>query len=154
MLTIDAISRAFRILASVGVFHQAMREPESIYPIPRPTSFRIWKTPLIADCVVGHGRVVFSKLRRSGWWQRTPYPKITAYLQRLGFFTRHFVKPRDCPRYVVRHFSGSGSLCSLIVSSVTNSPRRDLHQSCRAVESQLKPLVQKEFSKEPPYSMY
>ena len=56
----------------------------------------------------------FSKLRRSGCRQTTPNPKRSAYLQSLGGFTRQSDKSRDCPRYLVRHLSGSGGRIRLL----------------------------------------
>ena len=56
----------------------------------------------------------FSKLRRSGCRQTTPNPKRSAYLQSSGVFTRQSDKSRDCPRYLVRHLSGSGGRIRLL----------------------------------------
>jgi hypothetical protein len=50
----DARAITHRIPASVGIFHQAFRKIESLPQIQSPTYFRVWKTPLIADCVVVH----------------------------------------------------------------------------------------------------
>ena len=44
----------YRILATVGVFHQAIREIESVPQMSGQTFFRVWKTPVIADHVLGH----------------------------------------------------------------------------------------------------
>jgi hypothetical protein len=122
MVTIDARSRAFRILASIGVFHQAMRETESIYPIPRPTSFRIWQTLLTTDRFIDHGFRAFSKLRRSGWRQMALEPKFAAYSQPSGASIKQYEISRDCPRYLVRHRSRSGTgLWILTVLSVMAS---------------------------------
>jgi hypothetical protein len=119
-------NRAYRILATTGVFHQAIRGTESLPLIPGSTYFRIWKTPLIAESFVGHGFPAFSKLRRSGWRQRMPEPKRSAYSQASGFSTRQSEKSRVSPRYLVRHISGSGRCrCLLTVSSVmTDLPSR------------------------------
>ena len=54
MATKDARTKTYRMLATVGVFHQAIRVIEGVPQMPGQTSFRIWKTPLIADCVVSH----------------------------------------------------------------------------------------------------
>src|ERR1039457_6361061 len=54
MATKDAGIKPNRILASVGFFHQTLQKIGRSLPIPSPTYFRIWKTPLIADCFVGH----------------------------------------------------------------------------------------------------
>jgi len=108
MFTIDARSRTFRILASVGVFHEALRETESIYQIPRPANFRIGKTPLLANRVVGHGFPAVSKLRRSGWRQKKARLKLIAYLQETGSFARHSEKVTALTTDLVRHFPGSG----------------------------------------------
>ena len=54
MVTKDARTKTYRMPATVGVFHQALRDIERFPPIPSPTYFRIWKIPLIADCVVVH----------------------------------------------------------------------------------------------------
>src|ERR1035437_1414677 len=145
MGTKDTTIKRYRMLATVGVFHQAIREVESLPQIPRPTYFWIWKTPLIAESFVGHARPAFSKLPRPGWMQRRLFLNRNTYSQVWGPSTWHSEKGKESPRFTARHFSGSGSFCSLIVSLVTNSPRRDPHQSCRAVENQLKPLVQKGF---------
>src|ERR1017187_5415631 len=106
MIAMDARSRAYQIFATVGVFHQAIRETESVSQIPRPTYLRIWKMPLIADHVVGHGFPAFSKPRRSGWRQMTPEPRRVVYSQPSGFSIRQYEISRDCPRYLVRHRSG------------------------------------------------
>jgi hypothetical protein len=84
MTTIDARSITYRILASVRAFHQAIREIESFSQMPGQTSFRIWETPLIADCVVGHGGLVFSNFRRSGWMHRRLLPNRSACSQLCG----------------------------------------------------------------------
>ena len=113
MVTNEARTKTHRILASVGVFHPAFQEIGRSLQIPSPTNFRIWKTLLIADRPVGHGRSVASKLRRSGWRQMTPELKrTTAYTQPSESSTRHFERSRVCPRYLVRHLfrSGRGSL--------------------------------------------
>jgi hypothetical protein len=154
MKTNNARAEICGVLATVWVFRQTIRDIESFTPISRPTFCRIWNTLLIINRAVGHGRPVFSKLRRPGWMQSRQLVSRNAYWQVCGPSTWHSEKGKPSPRLTARHFSGSGSFCSLIVSSVTNSPRRDLHQSCRAVENQLKPLVQKEFSKEPIRSVY
>jgi hypothetical protein len=62
----DAATKTYRIHASFGVFRQAFREIESLPQIPRPTFFRIWKTLLIANVVVG--------LPRRRQPDRTPSP--------------------------------------------------------------------------------
>jgi hypothetical protein len=54
MATKDTRTKTYRILAAVGVFHHAIREIERVPQMPSQTSFRIWKTPLVADRVVGH----------------------------------------------------------------------------------------------------
>jgi hypothetical protein len=54
MVAIDAETKTYRKLATVRFFHQAFREIESFPQIPSPTFFRIRKTPLIPDRVVGH----------------------------------------------------------------------------------------------------
>src|ERR1017187_729963 len=54
MATKDAGIKPNRILASVGFFHQTLQKIGRSLPIPSPTYFRIWKTPLIADRFVGH----------------------------------------------------------------------------------------------------
>jgi hypothetical protein len=56
MATNDARAKGDRILATFGVFHQTFPEIERLPQIPGPTFFRIRKTPLIADRVVGHDR--------------------------------------------------------------------------------------------------
>jgi hypothetical protein len=94
MTTIDTRSITYRILASVGAFHQAIREIEGFSQMPGQTSLRIWKAPLIAECVVGHDRLVFSNLRRSGWVQRNASPHRNVYLQLSGFSTRQLEKGR------------------------------------------------------------
>jgi hypothetical protein len=53
MVTKEARTEAYRILAQVRVFHQAIREIERLPQIPSPTYFRIWKTPLTVRSV-GH----------------------------------------------------------------------------------------------------
>jgi hypothetical protein len=57
---IDARSKAYGAPATFGVFHQAIRETESVPQIPRPTYFRIWQMPLFTGCVIGHRFPVFS----------------------------------------------------------------------------------------------
>ena len=52
--TIDDRTKTSRKLATLGVFHQTIGEIEDLSQIPRPTFFRIWITPLIADRVIGH----------------------------------------------------------------------------------------------------
>jgi hypothetical protein len=54
MATKGVIAEPYRILATVGVFHLAIRDIEGLPQIPSPTYFRIWQTPLMADGVVGH----------------------------------------------------------------------------------------------------
>jgi hypothetical protein len=54
MVTIDAETKTYPILASVGVFHQAFREFEKLIHTRSPTYFRIRKTLLTADRGVGH----------------------------------------------------------------------------------------------------
>ena len=49
----DVTAEPYRMLATVGIFHQAIREIEGLPEILGPTYFRIGKTPLIADRVVG-----------------------------------------------------------------------------------------------------
>jgi hypothetical protein len=56
METEDASTKMHRILATVWVFHKTTREIEGVLQMPSQTSFRIWKTPLIAGCVVSHKR--------------------------------------------------------------------------------------------------
>ena len=56
MATKDAKTITQRMLTSVGVYHQAIGEREGFPQKSGPTSFRIRKTPLIADRVVGHAR--------------------------------------------------------------------------------------------------
>lgn len=92
--TIDGGAQTYRIRATAGVFHQAIREIDRVPQMPRQTSFRIWKTPLIAVRVVGHGGPAFSKLRRSGWMQRTLKPECNACSQLLGSFTWQSEKGR------------------------------------------------------------
>src|ERR1017187_7024916 len=108
MVTMETRNRAYRILATFGVFHQAIRNIERLSSVPRPTSFPMWNRPLDTDRVVDHGFPAFSKLRRSGWRQRMPEPKRSAYSQASGFSTRQSEESRDCPRYLVRHIFGSG----------------------------------------------
>ncbi len=103
----DAKTKTCRKRATVGIFDQAIREIESLHQKSSPTYFRIWKTPLIPDRVVGHNGPVFSKLRRSGWRQKTLETTRAAYLQASGFFTRHCEKSRVSPRNLVRHVFGS-----------------------------------------------
>ena len=73
---------------------------------------------MVHFCSVRHSCLpVFSKLRRSGWLQKTLEPKQTAYSQPSGCSTRQYEMSRDSPRYLVRHISGSGRLrCLLTVS--------------------------------------
>jgi hypothetical protein len=54
MATEDVRNNTCRIPASVGVFHQALREIESLPQKSSPTCFRIQKRPLIAEGVVVH----------------------------------------------------------------------------------------------------
>src|ERR1035438_3295148 len=74
---------------------------------------------MVHFCSVRHSCLpVFSKLRRSGWLQKTLEPKQTAYSQPSGCSTRQYEMSRDSPRYLVRHISGSGRLrCLLTVST-------------------------------------
>ncbi len=53
MATNHAGTKTDRVLAGVGVFHQALRD-SGWHHIPGPTYLRIRETPLIADRVVGH----------------------------------------------------------------------------------------------------
>ena len=137
------------MFANCGVLDPAIREVESLRQVTSPTYFRIRETLWVGGCVVGHGRGVSSKLRRPGWMQRRLFLNRNTYSQVCGPSTWHSENGKQSPRFTARHFSGSGSFCSLIVSSVTDSPRRIPHQSCRTVENQLKPLVQKGFPKIP-----
>ena len=50
----DAIAKTYCMLAIDGGFHQAIRKLERLPQVHSPTFFRIRKTPLIADRVVGH----------------------------------------------------------------------------------------------------
>src|ERR1039458_4096749 len=54
MATKDTITKRYRMLTTVGVFHQAIGEIESFPQMPSQTPFRVWKLPLIADRVVRH----------------------------------------------------------------------------------------------------
>jgi hypothetical protein len=54
MVAKDTRTKTYCKLATFGVFHQAIPEIENLPQIPRPTYFRIWKTPLFADRVVDH----------------------------------------------------------------------------------------------------
>jgi hypothetical protein len=67
METVNASTKTHGKLATLGVFHQTIREIEDLSQIPRPTFFRIWNRPLIANGDLGHGLPVFSKSRRLGW---------------------------------------------------------------------------------------
>jgi hypothetical protein len=53
MATNHAGTKPYRVLANVGVFHQALRD-FGWHHIPGPTYLRVRETPLIADRVVGH----------------------------------------------------------------------------------------------------
>src|ERR1039458_7609548 len=79
---------------------------------------------MVHFCSVRHSCLpVFSKLRRSGWRQKTLEPKHTAYSQRSGFSTRQYERSIDSPQYLVRHISGSGRLrCLLTVLSIMILP--------------------------------
>jgi hypothetical protein len=54
MVTKDARIKTSCILAILVVFHEANRRTKRVLQMLSPTYFRIWKTPLIADRVVGH----------------------------------------------------------------------------------------------------
>jgi hypothetical protein len=67
MVTIDAHPKTYPILTTIEVLDEAIGEGERLPQIPGPTIFRIGKTRLVAEGIVGHGESAFSNARRSGW---------------------------------------------------------------------------------------